>query len=337
MKSAIIYIILFVTIINANPIIITFINEIQTAPSNQEAIELHTTPYASPYPIDFSGWRIQSNTGFAIINQGVILPPDGFVVIDATNTTGIFNLNDTSDVVSLYNNLGFLMDRVVYPSLPASWQCGPAPPVGGSISLYRSPLWNSMYWDRINWYVDLSPSFGLPNDNWSSISGTVFNSQGQPVANRVVVADGPTGGMHCLTDVNGNYTIAGLGEGKYWITIWNTYNQQAGNYHDSVYVAYNQNVTGINITIPLTSIEQENIHLIQDKLSSIPNPIKSNTIISLPLEKNTVLKIYDASGKLIKAIYNNQGKIKMSFNPGIYFLKINAGNEILTRKIISVK
>ncbi|MEO0091113.1 MAG: T9SS type A sorting domain-containing protein [candidate division WOR-3 bacterium] len=337
MKSTVICLILCVTIINANPIIITFINEIQTAPDNQEAIELHITPYGNSYPIDISGWRIQSNAGFAIINQGVTIPPDGFVVIDATNTTGIFNLNDTADVVSLYNNQGFLMDRVVYPSFPASWQGGPAPPVGSSISLYRSPVWSSIYWDRVNWYVDLSPSLGLPNDNWSSISGTIFNSQGQPMSNRIVIANGPTGGMNCLTDANGNYTIAGLGEGKYWITIWNTYNQQAGNYYDSVYVGYNQNVTGVNIIIPMTNIEQENIHLIQENLLSMPNPIKNNTAISLSLEKNTVLKIYDASGKLVKAVHNNQGPIKLSFNSGIYFLKINLGNETLTRKIISVK
>ncbi|MCX7784618.1 MAG: T9SS type A sorting domain-containing protein [candidate division WOR-3 bacterium] len=337
MRLSVICLLLFFSAVNANPIIITYINEIQTAPDNQEAIELHLTPYGFSYPINIGGWTIQSRAGMATINPGIIIPLDGYVIINRSNTTGIFQLNETIDTISLYNNFGWLSDRVIWPYDPTNWQTIPTPPYNGSACLYRSPAWSSMYWDRINWYIDSTPTIGLPNDNWSSISGTVLNSQGQPLINRPVEADGPTGGMTCLTDSNGNYTIAGLGQGKYWITVWNSSNQPAGSYPDSVYVGYSQNVSGINITIPTMSIKKEDSYLAQSLLFSIPNPIKSNSLISLPLKKNLVGKIYDAKGILVKTIPNNQNQFELNLSSGIYFLKINSGKQTFTRKIISIK
>ncbi|MEO0115549.1 MAG: carboxypeptidase regulatory-like domain-containing protein [candidate division WOR-3 bacterium] len=196
----------------ANPFIETLISEFQTAPDSLERIELHALPF--PYPVNLGGWTITTNAGTATINPGTILPYDGYVTIDRTNTTGIFSLNDTLDTINLYDNRGFWVDGVTWPSLPAGWRNAPTPPYGGSSAIYRS----NTYWIETNWYIDSTPTFDGPNDDWSSISGRILNRSGQPIFNAYVRAYGPTGGCDAESDSLGNYTVAGLGEGKYRVT-----------------------------------------------------------------------------------------------------------------------
>jgi len=242
----------------ANPVFVSFINEIQTEPASLQRIEIHTTP-VSGAGTNLSGWWIRTRAGIATINQGVMIPYDGYVTIDATNTSGIFNLNAIADTLTLYNSYGIPLQTVIWPAQPVGWNKAPAPPYGGSICLYRSPYYNYHFtdWDRINWYIDSTPTFDELNNNWSSISGTVFNAQGQPASGLIVDAIGPNGTMCGLSDTAGHYNIFGLGAGKYWLTVYAV--QQGipvGNFPESVSVGYSQNVSNININLPISGIEQ---------------------------------------------------------------------------------
>ncbi len=196
----------------ANPFIETLISEFQTAPDSLERIELHAIP--SYMSVELGGWTITTNAGTATINPGMILPYNGYVTIDRTNTTGIFSLNDVSDTIKLRDNQGHWLDAVCWPKLLAWWRNAPAPPYGGSSAIYRS----NTYWVETNWYIDSTPTFNAPNDDWSSISGRILNQGGQPVRFAYVCAYGPTGGCDAESDSLGNYTVAGLGEGKYRVT-----------------------------------------------------------------------------------------------------------------------
>jgi len=331
----------------ANPIFVSFINEIQTAPESLQRIEIHTTPLPGA-GYNLGGYWIKTRAGIATINQGIIIPYTGFITIDSTNTSGIFHLNAIADTITIYSNYNYPIQSVIFPAQLVGWNKAPAPPYGGSICLYRSPYYSYYFndWDRINWYIDSTPTFDEPNDNWSSISGTIFNAQGQPVSGLFVDARGPNGVMCGLSDNTGHYDIFGLGAGKYWLTVWVV--QQyvpVGNYSDSVYVDYNQNVPSINISLPINGIEHNNYSAFVDNLISAPNPIRRNSKISfvLPYENEVMIKFYDTKGNLLKTLLNqklNAGRHHIGLNlnliPGVYFMNVDIGKQRLTKKIISV-
>lgn len=333
-----------ITLMFANPILITYIHEVQAAPDSLERIELHDSFFPSG-TTNLSGWTITTRAGTATINAGVILQDSNYVIIDATNTTGILHIDEISDTILLRNSSGYSIDLVFWPSLPAGMGGrAPAPPYGGSISLYRAP-YNFYDTNQINWYVDSTPTFGMINDNWSSISGRVLNSQGQPMLNHYIIARGPTGSSSGLTDALGYYTVGGLGQGKYWLTVNYQYNPPIGNYPDSIYVGYSQNISNININLPFVGIEQNDISSSIDKLISVQSPIRTNSKISfiLPYENEVLVKLYDTKGSLLRTLLNqklsagqHQIELNTILHPGVYFLNVDFGKQKMTKKIISV-
>jgi len=330
-----------ITFIYANPILVTMLHEFQTSPDSLERIELHQTPEQFSTTVNLGGCQIRTRAGIATINQGVILPAGGYITIDSTNTSGIFSLGDLSDTIALYWS-SYLLDRVTYPRSTAIWYSVPTPPYGGSSCLYRTPY--SFPWDMINWYIDSTPTFGFVNDNWSSISGRVLNAQGQPVIGNFVQASSLTDISCAYTDSFGNYIIAGLGAGKYWVTVWA--HVQVGNYPESVYVGYSQTIPNINISLPISGIEQYLELSPPDNMISVQNPVRKDFKISfvLPYETEVLVKLYDTKGSLLKILVNSklnggyhQIGLNMHLVPGVYFLNIDIGKQRLTKKLISVK
>ncbi len=73
-----------------------------------------------------------------------------------------------------------------------------------------------------------------------------------------------------------------------------------------------------------------------------PNPAIDNITVQLPKEKNIQINIYNSLGvdiynENVSASKSNGNKIKINLQnskPGIYFIKINDGENISTKKII---
>jgi hypothetical protein len=334
-----------ITVIFANPVFISYINEIQTAPESLQRIEIHTTPFPGA-GANLSGYWIKTRAGIATINQGTIIPYTGFITIDSTNTSGIFHLNTITDTITIYSNNNYILQSVIFPAQPVGEDLAPAPPFGGSVCLYRSPYYYFIEWDKINWYIDSTPTFDEPNDDWSSISGTILNAQGQPASGLFVDASGQNGDMCGFSDTAGHYDICGLGQGKYWLTVWIGYGVFAGNYPESVYVGYSQNVPNININLPLNGIEQTTKLLQSDFTFITPNPFYNNAKISfvLPFETEVLIKLFDIRGDFLKTILNqklnagqHQIRLNLSLVPGVYFLNANIGQQQLTKKLIVVR
>ncbi len=68
-----------------------------------------------------------------------------------------------------------------------------------------------------------------------------------------------------------------------------------------------------------------------------PNPASSHIIIEIEAESERAVDIYNLGGQLIlsKELANNQVRISVSgWNPGLYFLRINTVNGIVTRKVV---
>ena len=85
---------------------------------------------------------------------------------------------------------------------------------------------------------------------------------------------------------------------------------------------------------------------------NMPNPVRGNTTINYSITKSghVTLNVYDMSGKLVKTLVNgnvNAGTHSVVWNRtdnrsnkvagGVYFYKMNANNETLTKKMIVVK
>jgi hypothetical protein len=334
--KVILFICFGISFTNANPVLVTFINEFQTASDFGQAIELH--PSHSIGTTNISGWTIKTQAGTATI-PSCIIQSNGYEIIDTFSITGIFYMNPVADSLRLYNNYGVLQERIVW-GYPGSKT--PAPPYNGSTCIYRSNP--SMYWDLFSYYIDSTPTLGGLNNNWSSISGTVFNAQGQPINGYCVIAEGKYGSSCVITNSNGYFNICGLAQSKYWVTVWSNYNTLAGQYPDSVYVGYSQNVSGINITVPLSNIEEKIKIQNTDFSFSISNPVrnKSNLNLILPYETEVLLKLYDVRGVLLRTVLEQklsagQHQIRLHLNPGLYFLDADISKQRFTRKIIVVE
>jgi hypothetical protein len=82
-------------------------------------------------------------------------------------------------------------------------------------------------------------------------------------------------------------------------------------------------------------------------LQNYPNPFNPNTVISYSLPKSefVTIKVFDASGKVIKTLVNEQKSAdyyQVSFDgtglsSGVYFYSIRAGDFFQTKKMILVK
>ncbi|MEO0098644.1 MAG: hypothetical protein ABIK99_06500 [candidate division WOR-3 bacterium] len=251
--------IIFPSILLANPFLITYFNEIQSAPDSLERIEIHDH-FGGGW--NLSNWQIVSSAGRAVINSGVILPPNGYVVIDRSNTTGTFSLGDEADSITLLDPRGYFADCYKYPALPASYGRGPAPPYNGSVSLYRIPDIPSR---PLNWYIDSTPTFGEENDDWSSIAGRVIDELGNLVPYIFISASGPMGEISYDWEgfpINQPYYLPGLGAGKYQIKAF-LVNRVWAVRQDSVDLGYNQHLTGIDIVVRYSGLGEEKISFSQ--------------------------------------------------------------------------
>jgi hypothetical protein len=82
-------------------------------------------------------------------------------------------------------------------------------------------------------------------------------------------------------------------------------------------------------------------------LSAFPNPFNPSTVITfdLPSQSNIQLSVFDLNGKRVELLFSGNktaGKHSIIWNAtkqssGIYLLKLEAGNEVLTRKMTLVK
>ncbi|MCD4773251.1 MAG: serine hydrolase [Bacteroidales bacterium] len=93
-------------------------------------------------------------------------------------------------------------------------------------------------------------------------------------------------------------------------------------------------------------IQDNNLIPIQTTMSIYPNPVESNTNINIQLSQKSKVKleIFDISGRLVSSILNNEmekGKHIINFKQtdlisGIYFCRLQAGDEVITQKIVKM-
>jgi len=109
-------------------------------------------------------------------------------------------------------------------------------------------------------------------------------------------------------------------------------------------------LSNTNFTITNTvGIGNQSSEPLSFKLSqNYPNPFNPTTMINftIPKKENVTLNIYDVKGQLIATLINNETKTEGTYSiefdgsklsSGMYFYKIQAGNNVETRKMILLK
>ncbi len=112
---------------------------------------------------------------------------------------------------------------------------------------------------------------------------------------------------------------------------------------------FKNNTSFVDINwIPLTSIDEENIKLVNFSLDqNYPNPFNPNTIINFNLQNNDYvsLNVYDLLGNEVATLYEGKlesGNYSKSFDAkglssGIYFYKLQVGKISETKKMILLR
>ncbi|MFB0510151.1 MAG: T9SS type A sorting domain-containing protein [bacterium] len=326
MKFAIITIVFLITTIPANPVIVTFFSEIQTSPDSLERLEIHPYNWSYGYPFDLSGFRLVTKAGTTYVNQGVVVENENsYVVLDQSNMNGIFSLGDDSDTILLSRPNG---DSVWAISYPSRYRYSPygcwAPESGMSCAIYQGwtpwPDPTSYYL----WFIDSTPTFGLPNDDTlGGIYGRVFSIDSTPLGSVWVSIAGPHGGDYYLVYTPGiPFEFHPTGPGIFEVSATKDGYAQ-GFYPESVRVGANETRTGIDIYL-------EPLPLVKELISPLNNNwhVKS-TIVSSELTVVGTGRAFliNIAGKKIADLVPGANDIS-HLSPGIYFLRLRKGYSV---------
>jgi hypothetical protein len=331
----------FVVVLWANPVMPVVFSEIQTAPDSLERIELHL--YAGDEPFDLSGAELVTNAGAAVIDSGlVIYPESNYVVIDSTNTTGVFSLGDDSDYVRLCIP-GEDTFRLRYPADPsyahdASW----APPSGTSASIYQFWNWQDPYWvDYYTWYIDGTPTFGTRNnDTLGGIAGHVYGDGGLPVDGatvRVIAAQGTaqhTSGEFFWPPRHGYFAQKPTGPGMFIVTA---------DFSGYLPFTYPE-------TIELAPNEGRDINVQLQRPDAVEEQAGSVTLSELHQRGSPLVVSADRPGTVLLSVHDNLGQLRVSdkvaliagrnelaspnLRSGVYFACCRFGDRTLKTKLV---
>jgi len=333
----------------SNPIALTLINEVQTSPDSLESIELHWTP---PPPdiqdIDLGGWFVTTSAGTAYVNPGVILPDSGYLVINSTNTTGEFSLNDSFETIKIYSP--------DFPD-PIDWISVFFPPEGKSAALYNEFVVNPddpAFFDQIIYfYWDSSPTMGYENDDqhsWGVIKGRVCDRDNQPISGALIKAFFRNYGWvapdSAITDFDGQFELDRLTPGPYRLTA------RIDTLSDTLWVdLFSNETTEVSFSFLQMGIGNRQSSTVLPKslflFSNYPNPFNSSTQIRyfLPKGSSVRLTIYNILGQKVATLlddFQKAGYKSLSWQPkglpsGVYFCRIRTQGEEATKRMILLR
>ncbi len=314
-------------VVAANPFVLTVLSEVSVDSSHQ-FVELHGGP--DNQPIDLNGWQLLTPASACTLTHE--LQSSEYLVIDSEALAlgvvghGVLRLDPLRDSVFLLDDTGRLADWVCYPSYPTGHGKAPLPPIPGSIA-----FWNEVgAWDQsMNWYIDLTPTPGSENDDHSIIGGAVTGTDGDTLDEVTVVASGVNGRCYCGLAKATDYTIDGLGAGKYEVSV-DAYHQgqpYQATYPESVSVGYAGSTSGINIVVPTACVaEMPSVH-IAPILRVSGRALLLSSDGTAPVE----VQLYSQVGSRVSAFdlgtFAGEKRIELpsTLAPGIYFALAQMG------------
>ncbi len=211
MKKLLVSLFIF-ALLKSNPILVDVINEFQTAPTDSERVEfryLHspsTDTIILTDSINLFGTMLvipdiysPGNSCSSYIDTEIYISAQEYITIDRSFLSGQFYLPNDSGYIKVYyyyNNMWIDWGSIYYPgNANANPIHSPAPPIYCSAAkFYRwayDPDWPlSPYFTVKDWYIDYTPTFGMPNDDYPGcfISGYVYDGNGSPISGAQIIA-----------------------------------------------------------------------------------------------------------------------------------------------------
>jgi len=242
-------------------------------------------------------------------------------------TSYILHTTDGGDTweyqVDLFSKHTYLLHSICFSDTLNGWAAGGWFWQGGIIlqTSNGGNNWDTLYCGNVSTGVLKSICFSDPLNGWA-VGGAYFNSE------RGII-------VHMI---NG---------GDVWaIQTTRTYEEL----NDVCFSDQNNGwIVGDNGTIlhngPIVHIREDENSLQQNHINIFPNPFSTSTTIAFELTQpgKVELKIYNQLGELIEVIQKSTqpGKQKLTWDAkdlpsGIYFIRIQVGNELITRKMIKL-
>jgi len=342
MKSLKVLILFFPMVIVANPLITGIINEFETDTLLGQKIEFHF-----PYPegeIPLYGTEIRTSGGNPYIDTAIFLLESGYATIEQSVLSGPFFLNLVSGDFGVYL-YDYFTDRVYYPDTPFI----PTPQPGTSVSRYFFYKYQNpnLFFD---WYLDRTPTFGSPNDDYPGcrVSGYVYIG-GNPAQNAQLIADCIDSVLNAqpyyticttYTQTDGFYEFDSLVPFRYWVSVYVPGFSPTWELTPVLHAS--RSIDNFNFTFQ--GIEEYG-NQSDDHFSISPNPFRKATTFSIGQRAvGKELKIYDINGRLVKnfdflsgTTWNGEDIDGNILPAGVYICRFVDGNKVVTRKIVKLK
>ncbi len=315
----------------ANPFVVTYLNEVSVDSSHQ-FVEFHGEPDGQP--ADMNGWQLV--TSASVCTLTCELQYDEFLVVDSEALAlgdighGTLRLNPPGDRLFLLDDTGRVMDSLHYPRYGAL-----LPPSHGSIA-----FWRRLYvWDDwMNWYVDSSPTPGLINDDFSTITGTIAGPGGETLDEASVSASCQSGGFGCSLSNETSFQICGLGAGTYQVRarVHHDGHDYQVVYPESVSVGYSGVASGVDMVVPLSGAAET------QSAPLLPLMRVSGRALLLSGDGTTPVSVqlYNQVGSRVSEFHlgpiNGEKRIALpaTLAPGIYFATAQKGASRSTSKVV---
>ncbi len=313
MERTKILIFIVVSYISANPLLTDVINEFQTDTILGQKFEFHPIQYGFEIPL--LNTRVTTPAGTAYVDTSITNSPYGYTAIDNSMLNGSFYLPLTAGYIYVYL-YDYFTDFISYADTNNSPIL--SPPMGASASRFIFILFNNPNF-FLDWYIDHTPTLGSENDDYPGcvIQGYVYLN-GVPVESAEVTAtvidsivtQGPFY-KTCTTYTNNNgfYTIDSLWPLRYWMTASFGGYQPSGELSPRLCALWpknlNFNFVGVDNNLSFESVSGPGLYV-------YPNPFQNYLVIKYEVRNpkfeinpnsqipNTILKIYDAGGRLVK-------------------------------------
>ncbi len=339
----------------ANPILVTCINELETSPDPR--VELHFWPsvYA---PGSLDGWTLTTSFGTVRIDSGYVLDSLSFLAFDSTNLSGPLRMNPAADTLTVSDAQGLARDRIIWPP-PPTLHGPPFPPPDGWSAGILNTFWymSPMYSRLIHWYYDPTPSFGSDNrTHLGYITGVVRDTGGNRIGALLhAFSDSGTSFSYCVIEPYNPYLMA-VPRGTYRVwALASGYDSTA--YVGPVVVATRDTVRNINIVLAPSGVEEDTSRIFPQgngpsSVAISPNPARGQrqVVFSLSAPAKVALAVYDLQGKKVRVlvdeqrgpgkqtvIWDGRNEAGRAVRSGSYFLRLDAGDRTMVRKITLLK
>lgn len=333
---SIIFLLINISIVSANPIAITYFNEIQFRESGW-IIELH-----SDYPIyeQLDSVFITSKNDTAFIKP-FFLTDTIYYVLTEDSLTSNLQIDPANDTLCFYlrqNTYGYADDRLILGNIPFK----------SSQSLSRG---SSDFW-----YIDNSPTIGMENDSEGGKGTIIFlftDIYQNPIPNVNIF-------LGYIEYVNGLYDsviVQSDSNGLYTYTGWATYRRFQDFFKDgylskdSILLIYPDSIQTVVILMEAVEHGIANPgHQLASRYylsPAYPNPFNSSTNFhyTLPEDGFVILSVFSMTGSLVAELfkgYRYAGNYRVNWNAddissGIYLINLTTRNRSIQRKCILLK